>query len=71
MRRLRSPSASSSRASEDALLLYNLACYESLAGETDSALEHLRRSIALDPAHRALAADDPDFDSIRSAVASI
>ena len=57
--------------SEDALLLYNLACYESLAGETDSALEHLRRSIALDPAHRALAADDPDLDAIRSAVGSI
>jgi uncharacterized Ntn-hydrolase superfamily protein len=57
--------------SEDALLLYNLACYESLAGETDSALEHLRRSVALDPAHRALAADDPDFDSIRSDVALI
>jgi uncharacterized Ntn-hydrolase superfamily protein len=54
--------------SEDALLLYNLACYESLAGEADSALEHLGRSVALDPAHRALAADDPDFDSIRAAV---
>ena len=50
-------------------LLYNLACYESLAGRTDDAVEHLRQSIALDDAHRALAAGDPDFDPIRAEVA--
>lgn len=53
----------------DALLLYNLACYESLAGRTADAVEHLRQSIALDDAHRSLAARDPDFDPIRAEVA--
>ena len=53
----------------DALLLYNLACYESLAGRTADAVEHLRQSIALDDAHRSLAAGDPDFDPIRAEVA--
>ena len=55
----------------DALLLYNLACYESLAGRTADALEHLRQSIALDGANRALAADDPDFDPIRADVSAL
>jgi uncharacterized Ntn-hydrolase superfamily protein len=57
--------------SEDALLLYNLACYESLAGQSADAIAHLRRAIALDPSHRSLAAQDPDFDAIRSEVAEI
>ena len=56
---------------EDALLLYNLACYESLAGHADDALTHLRQSIALDDSHRALAAEDPDFDPIRAAVSAL
>jgi uncharacterized Ntn-hydrolase superfamily protein len=50
---------------EDALLLYNLACYEALAGRADDALAHLRRSIELDPSYRELATADPDFDPIR------
>ena len=53
----------------DALLLYNLACYESLAGRTADAVEHLRQSIALDDAYRSLAAGDPDFDPIRAEIA--
>ena len=57
--------------SDDALMLYNLACYESLAGETDAALAHLGRAIELDPSHRVLAAEDPDFEAIRSAVAEL
>ena len=57
--------------SEDALMLYNLACYESIAGETGAALGHLRRAIELDPSHRVLAAEDADFDAIRSAVAEL
>jgi uncharacterized Ntn-hydrolase superfamily protein len=56
---------------EDALVLYNLACYESLAGQADDAVAHIRRAIELDPSHRALAAQDTDFDSIRSAVSEI
>jgi uncharacterized Ntn-hydrolase superfamily protein len=56
---------------DNALLLYNLACYESLAGRTTDAVDHLRQSIALDGAHRAIAADDPDFDPIRAEVAGL
>jgi uncharacterized Ntn-hydrolase superfamily protein len=56
---------------EDAMLLYNLACYESLAGEATEAIGHLRRAIELDPSHRTLAADDPDFDPVRSDVAKL
>jgi uncharacterized Ntn-hydrolase superfamily protein len=55
----------------DALLFYNLACYESLAGRTADAVEHLRLAIALDEAHRSLAAGDPDFDPIRAEVAGL
>jgi uncharacterized Ntn-hydrolase superfamily protein len=52
-------------AGDDATALYNLACYESLAGRTDDAVAHLRRSIELDPAFRDLAESDPDFAPIR------
>jgi uncharacterized Ntn-hydrolase superfamily protein len=53
---------------DDALLLYNLACYESLAGESDHAVAHLRRAIELDPSYRALAAADSDFDPVRTRI---
>ena len=55
-------------AEEDAAGLYNLACYESLAGRRDAAVEHLRRSLELDPSFRELAAADADLDSIRDAL---
>ncbi len=46
-------------------LLYNVACCESLAGQTADAIEHLRLAIeGYDPL-RTLAADDSDFDPIR------
>jgi tetratricopeptide (TPR) repeat protein len=51
---------------EDARLLYDLACLESLAGRTEEALEHLRRAVELDPELRKLAADDSDLDAIRA-----
>ena len=50
---------------EDAVLLYDLACFESLAGDTEDAFVHLARSLELDPGLRAGAAADSDFDSIR------
>ena len=50
---------------EDAVLLYDLACFESLAGESEDAIAHLTRSLALDPGLRAGAAADSDFDSLR------
>jgi hypothetical protein len=48
-----------------ALLFYNLACCESLAGRTTDALEHLGRAINISESFRALAKDDSDFDPIR------
>jgi uncharacterized Ntn-hydrolase superfamily protein len=50
---------------DEPMLLYNLACYESLAGRSGDAITHLRRAVELDGSYRALAADDPDFDPIR------
>ena len=46
-------------------LFYNLACCESLAGQTTEALEHLRRSIEMSERSRAYAKGDSDFDPIR------
>ncbi|HEX4525676.1 MAG TPA: DUF1028 domain-containing protein [Gaiellaceae bacterium] len=56
---------------EDAGMLYNLACYESLAGRRDAALTELRRAIQLDPSFRELAQNDPDFDPIRADVSEL
>jgi mannose-6-phosphate isomerase-like protein (cupin superfamily) len=46
-------------------LLYNLACCESLAGEAEAAIEHLRLAIERSERSRAFAAEDSDFDPIR------
>jgi hypothetical protein len=52
---------------ENAQLLYNVACCESLAGRTGDAIEHLRRAIGHAPEPlRALASGDSDFDPIRT-----
>jgi tetratricopeptide (TPR) repeat protein len=45
--------------------LYNLACCESLSGDTDAALEHLTRSIERDDRFREFARGDEDFAAIR------
>jgi tetratricopeptide (TPR) repeat protein len=47
------------------IVLYNLACVETLAGEPDQALEHLRRSIELEERFREYARTDEDFAAIR------
>jgi uncharacterized Ntn-hydrolase superfamily protein len=47
-------------------LLYDLACFEALSGDTTSALEHLRRALELDPALRGSAREDPDLIALRS-----
>jgi mannose-6-phosphate isomerase-like protein (cupin superfamily) len=47
------------------VVLYNLACAETLAGEPDEALEHLRRSIELEERFREYARTDDDFATIR------
>ena len=51
---------------DQAGVLYNLACAESLLGRTDEALGHLERSIALQPRFRDAAQTDSDFDPIRA-----
>jgi uncharacterized Ntn-hydrolase superfamily protein len=56
---------------EEPVLLYNLACYESLAGRREDAVAHLRRAIELDPSYRDLARADADFDPVRDAVAGL
>jgi uncharacterized Ntn-hydrolase superfamily protein len=56
---------------EEPMLLYNLACYESLAGRREDAVAHLRRAVELDGSYRALAAEDRDFDPIRAELAEL
>lgn len=47
------------------IVLYNLACAETLEGHHDEALGHLRRAIALEDRFRELASTDEDFDAVR------
>jgi hypothetical protein len=47
------------------LLAYNLACLESLTGNTDDAMVHLRRSIEGSERFRDYAKGDTDLDAIR------
>jgi hypothetical protein len=50
---------------ENGYLLYNVACCESLTGQTADAIEHLGRAIDIWEGCRALAKEDSDFDPIR------
>jgi uncharacterized protein YjlB len=47
------------------MLVYNLACIESLAGRKEDALTHLRQAIERSDRVREFAARDSDFDPIR------
>jgi hypothetical protein len=47
-------------------VLYTLACLESLNGDTESALEHLKRSVAGEPRIAKWATEDSDLDPIRA-----
>jgi uncharacterized Ntn-hydrolase superfamily protein len=58
-------------APDDGQILYNLACFESLAGRREQALEHVRRALELDPSLRAAAEADSDFDPIRDELAKL
>jgi uncharacterized Ntn-hydrolase superfamily protein len=53
------------RHGDDAVLLYDLACFESLSGDTEEALAHVTRALELDTQLRRGAAADSDFDAIR------
>ncbi|MFN2112942.1 MAG: DUF1028 domain-containing protein [Anaerolineales bacterium] len=50
---------------DDAPILYNLACFEALAGNPVDSLEHLGQAISLDRSFRDAARTDADFDSLR------
>ena len=50
---------------DDARTLYDLACFESLAGHREDALAHLRQAVERDPSMREFAPDDHDLDPIR------
>ena len=50
---------------EAGVLYYNLACAEAQLGESDAALEHLTRSVALEDRFATYARDDEDLASIR------
>lgn len=50
---------------DDPTLLYDLACYESLGGNLDDALAHVRRALELDAFLRPLAAGDSDLEPLR------
>jgi uncharacterized Ntn-hydrolase superfamily protein len=53
------------RTPDSALVLFNLSCYEALAGRRDDALAHLRAAIEHDESIRRQAAADSDFDAYR------
>ena len=50
---------------DEAIILYNLACYWSLAREPRQALFYLSRAFDQDPDYRDMVADEPDFDPLR------
>jgi uncharacterized Ntn-hydrolase superfamily protein len=50
----------------DATILYDLGCYESLAGRLDDALAHVREALELDDSLRPLADGDPDLEALRA-----
>jgi hypothetical protein len=54
------------RYEDKAKLYYNLACAEAQLGETDEALEHLRRAVADAPALGAAAPGDDDLAPLRA-----
>jgi mannose-6-phosphate isomerase-like protein (cupin superfamily) len=50
---------------DSARILYNLACAESLAGQREDALGHLRQALQIEGNLAELAANDSDLDAIR------
>ena len=56
--------ASLGRFPGDPLLLYNLACYESLDARCDAALAHLEQALTADPTMREMARADSDFAAL-------
>jgi uncharacterized Ntn-hydrolase superfamily protein len=57
--------AADERFGDDATILYDLACYEALAGRLDEARAHLERALALEPSYASMAATDEDLQALR------
>jgi hypothetical protein len=53
------------KAQQYGLLFYNLACLESLNGDSAAALDHLRKAFELSDGFRDYAKEDSDLDSLR------
>jgi tetratricopeptide (TPR) repeat protein len=51
---------------ENPNVLYNLACFEALAGRHEDALEHLAEAVERDPRTKEWAQSDSDFDAVRA-----
>ena len=51
---------------DEPLIRYNLACYQSVAGDKRHALAYLEQALALDPGCRSLIDHEADFDPLRS-----
>ncbi len=51
---------------KEPIVLYNLSCYYSLAGEKEDALSWLGRALRMDASLKKLIACESDFDSIRN-----
>ena len=49
----------------DAVAVFNAACFEARAGQTDAAIEHLQRAVELNERIKDLIRTDEDLDSIR------
>ena len=49
----------------EAMIPYNLACYWSLYGDKEQALQFLTQALEMDPDYRELTNGEPDFDPIR------
>ena len=50
---------------EDSDVLYNVACFYSMAGQVDEALEHLERAVEAGFAFKDWIESDSDFDPVR------
>jgi uncharacterized Ntn-hydrolase superfamily protein len=53
------------RFGDDPMLVYTLACFESLAGRNEAALAHLEQAVGRSPEYREAARADDDFASLR------
>jgi Tfp pilus assembly protein PilF len=52
----------------EALVLYNLACYECQLGNIEDANEYLKQAFKVDPSYRLMGLDDPDLEPLWSEI---